>query len=264
MGIVSQSLVEQYREEGFCVLPAAINAGPLSMLREECAYFVGYMDALLDERRVTSMGITHRGQRYFISNRFRQSRQVTSFLFNELMADVTRSLLGDSVFLFNEQWVVKGPERGMRFSWHQDSGYVKFGDPANTHRPYLSCWCALDDVDESNGTAYLLPHSRGHTRGVIHDHHQEEGSNDLVGYSGDDPGIPIVAPAGSIACFTSFNLHRSGANRSAASRRVYLAQYTADPLRSSDGSLWRLAVPFIANGKVVFAPDAIESGSVPG
>ena len=57
------------------------------------------------------------------------------------------------MFLFNEQWVVKGPDRGIRFSWHQDSGYVKFRDPATTHRPYLNCWCALDDVDESNGTS---------------------------------------------------------------------------------------------------------------
>ena len=50
------------------------------------------------------------------------------FLFGEAMRAVTTALLGDDVFLFNEQWVVKGAEEGMKFAWHQDSGYVYSAD----------------------------------------------------------------------------------------------------------------------------------------
>jgi hypothetical protein len=39
----------------------------------------------------------------------------------------------------------------------------------------------------------------------------DEDTNDLVGYSVDDPGDPVIMPAGSMACFSS-TLHRSGAN----------------------------------------------------
>ena len=32
------------------------------------------------------------------------------------------------------------------------------------HRPYVFCWCTLDDVTEENGTVYLLPYDRARTR----------------------------------------------------------------------------------------------------
>ncbi len=72
------------------------------------------------------------------------------------------------------------------------------------------------------GTIYLLPHSRGGTSHTIFDHSREEGTNDLIGYTGSDPGIPITVPAGSIVAFTSYNFHRSGMNTSPNMRRIYL------------------------------------------
>jgi ectoine hydroxylase-related dioxygenase (phytanoyl-CoA dioxygenase family) len=155
----------------------------------------------------------------------------------------------------------------MKFAWHQDSGYVKTFDPKTRHRPYLTCWCTLDDVNEENGTVYLLPHSRGGTSHTIFDHTQEEGTNDLVGYTGDDPGIPIIAPAGSIVAFTSYNFHRSGANRTPRMRRIYLPQYSAEPIQRSDGTRWALAVPFVRGGQIVYdhADDTAEKyGGHPG
>ena len=100
----------------------------------------------------------------------------------------------------------------MKFSWHQDSGYVKWYDPTTNHKPYVTCWCTLDDVSEKNGTVYILPHSRAGTRDKIIDHTKEEGSNDLIGYTGSDPGDPLIVPAGSIVAFDSYVLHRSGPN----------------------------------------------------
>jgi len=147
--------------------------------------------------------------------------------------------------LFWEQFVVKGPEKGTKFSWHQDSAYV--GTP---HRPYITCWVTLDDVSVANGTVYLLPYSRHGTREVV-PHTQQPGSNDLEGYFGADPGDPVIVPAGSIACFSSTVLHRSGFNTTPNWRRVYLPQYSAEPLRRPDGSLAAFAEPFIVDGKRV-------------
>ncbi len=265
--VVGDAQREQFREEGLCILEGVIDSETVTMLREECSYFLGYIDAVMDEQGISSIGITHRGSRYFIANRYRTSRRMRSFIFGGLMAEVTRRLLGDEVYLFNEQWVVKGPEQGMKFSWHQDSGYVQSRDLSATHAPYLTCWCALDDVDEANGTAYVLPHSRGGTRDTIYPHSREEGSNDLVGYTGDDPGEPVVAPAGSIAAFSSYNLHRSGANTSAGMRRVYLPQYSGAPIRGRGGELWGMAVPFLSSGRIVYRADddtRERYGPVPG
>ena len=250
--IVTNEQKAQFKSEGYCVIENVIDPDILTMLREECAYFLGYIDATMDERETVTIGISHKGKRYFIANRYKQSNRLHNFLFGKLMAEITQTPLGHEVFLFNEQWVIKGAEQGMKFSWHQDSGYVKFRDPDLKHKPYLSCWCTLDDVNISNGTIYILPHSRGNTRNLVHSHTKETVTNDLVGYQGNDPGIPIIAPAGSIVAFTSYNFHRSNPNSTNHMRRIYLAQYTSEEIRQNSGELWALAVPFISSGKSIY------------
>ena len=241
-----------FRRNGFAVLESVIDHASLAMLREECARFVAQVDRELAMRGSDARGITHRGRRYFIANRYRRSARMPDFVFGDLMCAITTAFLGQTVFLFNEQWVVKSAERGMRFAWHQDSGYVNFRDPGNTHAPYLTCWCALDDMTRANGTIAVLPHGRVAGPGVVLPHRQEPRSNDLVGYEGDDPGVLVEVPAGSVAVFSSTTLHRSGANTTARPRRAYLAQYSGEPIRASNGALWGQAVPFVANGQCVY------------
>lgn len=252
-GLVPEESKALFREEGYMVLEKALSERTLQMLREECSYFLGYFDAQLDLGDGAESLLTHRGKRYFIHSRYRFSQRLWRFIFGETMAEICHQLLGENVILFHEQWVVKGAEQGMKFAWHQDSGYVKAMDPDTAHPPYLTCWCALDDVDEENGTVYLLPHSRGGTKGHIHTHDQEQGSNDLIGYRGDDPGIAITAPAGSVVCFSSYNLHRSGPNLGGEMRRVYLPQYASDTVVfSQSGERMNMNVPFIESGKIVY------------
>jgi ectoine hydroxylase-related dioxygenase (phytanoyl-CoA dioxygenase family) len=266
-GLISEEQMALFREEGYMILERVIPEEMLRMLREECSYFLGYMDSRMDAAGEKVQGINHRGLRYFISNRYRQSARMHQFIYSPLMAEITQAALGPDVYMFNEQWVIKGPERGMKFAWHQDSGYVKFSDKTTTHRPYLTCWCPLDDVSESNGTVYLLPHSRGGTSHTIFDHQQEAVTNDLIGYTGDDPGISLEVPAGSVVAFTSYNFHRSGSNTSPHMRRVYLPQYSAEPMISTTGERWAMDVPFVKEGKTVYDPaadDAALYGGEPG
>jgi len=105
----------------------------------------------------------------------------------------------------------------------------------------------------ANGTVYLLPHSRGGTGGRIISHSKDPETNDLLGYTGDDPGIAVEAPAGSVIAFSSFNLHSSGTNTTRAMRRVYLPQYAPAPLHHSEtGEQFNLAVPFVRNGRNIY------------
>jgi len=231
---------QQFRDEGYFLLPGALAAGTVTMLREECDRFLAQINAEMDAAGVQTQGINHKHRRYFIARRYRESPWLPEFLFGPEMAAVCRATLGETAYLFWEQFVVKCAGVGMPFQWHQDSGYV-----GHDHRPYVSCWCALDDVTEENGTVYLLPFSRAGTRSR-EEHVRETGSNDLVGYFGDDPGIPVVGPTGTVAVFSSVTFHRSGANRSADTRRVYLAQYSPEPILKRDGSgLWGLAEPVL-------------------
>jgi ectoine hydroxylase-related dioxygenase (phytanoyl-CoA dioxygenase family) len=237
----------QYQEEGYFILERAIPPETLEMLRGEGQFFIDKINAELDAKGVKVDGINHRDKRYFIANRYKDSAKLRSFLFSELMAEVVRATVGSEAFLFVEQFVIKCAEVGMKFAWHQDSGYV-----GHKHAPYVSVWCALDDMTEQNGTIYVLPYSRAGVRETVK-HTKEEGTNDMIGYRGDDRGTPVIVPAGTIVAFSSNLFHRSGANTTDKMRRSYLCQYSPEPIMTKDGSKpWCAAVPFLKGGRNIF------------
>src|SRR6266498_4361091 len=239
--------VRRFRDEGFFVLESVLPGTELELLRSECQRFVDERDREMDRLGVDKLDLDHRGSRYFV-HAYGKSPGIERFLRSDFMVAIARAALGDTVYLFNEQYVVKAAEHGMTFSWHQDSGFVEY-----EHRPYLTCWIALDDVTEANGTVYLLPYSRAGTRDVV-EHVRDDETNDLGGDFGDDPGDPVIVPAGSIACFSSTLFHRSGPNTTDSVRRVYLAQYSTEPILSDDRSKPRhLAEPLLVDGDRVRA-----------
>lgn len=246
--LISDDLVAQYRSQGYFILESAIPEAALEGLRSECDRLVGEFDREMERDGVTTHGITHYKKRYFIANRGKNSAIISRFLFGDLMAEVARATLGETVYLFHEQYVVKAPEVGTKFAWHQDSGYI-----GHYHTPYLSCWCALDDMSLENGTIFVLPYDRaGMQPDDLFDHSTESQSNDRVGYKGDDPGIPAIVPAGSVVVFSSRTLHRSGTNTSPNPRRSFLAQYSREKIMNKEGTdLWGQAVPLLEDGQRV-------------
>lgn len=243
---VTDAQQQQFQEEGWFLLERAIPADPLRHLQDECQRFIDAKDAEMDAKGVDVLGINHRKNRYFLPFTYRESEANRAFIFSDLMADICRATLGENAWLFLDQYVVKAAEKGLKFSWHQDSGYIGY-----PHRPYLTCWCALDDVTEENGTVYLLPYSRAGTREMV-PHVKDEELNDKVGYFGDDPGIPVIAPAGSIACFSSTLFHRSGPNTTDRMRRAFLVQYSVEPILSADRTrVLHVAEPFLVDGRKV-------------
>ena len=265
---ISEEQKQLFADEGYMILEGVIPGDLLQMLREECSYFIGYMDAKMDDGKLAKGALSSRGNRYFVNDMYRYSNRLWQFIYSDLMAEVCKATIGDEAYLFHEQWVVKGPEQGMKFSWHQDSGYVKSYDPDTLHDPYVTCWCTLDAVTEENGTVYLLPHSMAGTKGNIITHTRDEQTNDLIGYTGEEKGLTIEVPAGSIVCFSSYNLHSSGSNTTDRMRRVFLPQYTPAPIANTQtGEQMNLAVPFVKGGKNIYdhATDTSENwgGSPP-
>jgi ectoine hydroxylase-related dioxygenase (phytanoyl-CoA dioxygenase family) len=239
--LITPAHARRFHDDGWFVIEGAFAPTELETLRRECCRLVAERDAEMTRLGVDTLDLCHRGRRYFL-HAYATSPAVRRLLLSDLMADIAR-VLGDNVYLFNEQYVIKAAERGMPFGWHQDSGFIPY-----PHRPYLTCWIPLDDVSESNGTVHLLPYSRAGTRHVV-EHHRDLETNDLIGYSGPDPGDPLIVPAGSVAAFSSTVFHRTGPNTSDQPRRVYIAQYTPEPLLTEDRSQPRhLAEPLRIDG----------------
>ncbi|WP_044561305.1 phytanoyl-CoA dioxygenase family protein [Azospirillum sp. B4] len=245
---------QQFATEGYAVFDRALQGPALDLLRAECQRFVAREDARLDALGVEVDGITHRGRRYFAGECQRERPALRTVLYGSVMADICRATLGPDAYFFYDQFVVKGPDNGMAFSWHQDSGYMAHNGGPPDHLPYLTCWCPLDDATVENGTVRLLPFSKvPESRDAILPHERDPASRDLVAtWNGPDDGVVVEVPAGSVVAFSSRLLHATGGNRTPKLRRVYLMQYSALPILDPGvGHLRRNAVPLVRDGRQV-------------
>ncbi|WP_258104706.1 phytanoyl-CoA dioxygenase family protein [Marinoscillum sp. MHG1-6] len=240
--IITNEQIEQYQRDGFVILRDVITQELIEKIQNECERFIKEKDAEMDAKGVEIDEINHKGKRYFIAMKNKDSQPMQELLYGKEMEAITRAVLGDNVYLFLEQFVVKAADKGMKFSWHQDSGYVPYD-----HKPYLSAWLPLDDVDEENGTVYLLTYDEAGVHQKI-EHKLEEGTNDMIGYHGDNPGHAAILKKGDIALFSSVCFHRSGSNNTNKSRRVLLMQYSVEPITVENGEPLYLAEPFVVEG----------------
>ncbi len=239
---------KKYQEDGFFVLENVIPTAELEIIRNRCDELVREADAEMDRLGVDELELNRRGSRYFVFLAFKNHPELASFIFSDLMEEICRATVGDDALLFWEQFVVKGTSKSSKsaFSWHQDAGYVD-GLPV-PH--YVNCWVALDDVSEENGTVFLLPYDKAGTRDRV-EHKLDDATGDRIGYFGDEPGTPVIAPAGSIAVFSSTCFHRSSPNLTDRMRRAYALQFAEAPVHEGDGSIMGLTEWFLKGGERV-------------
>jgi hypothetical protein len=88
------------------------------------------------------------------------------------------------------------------FQWHRDADYLRHaGCPLPV--PFVSVWCALDDIHEKNGTLVFAP------------------LNDV------SERVLVRGEAGTVVLISSEVLHRSSGNEDTHDRRVWMPQYSA-------------------------------------
>jgi ectoine hydroxylase-related dioxygenase (phytanoyl-CoA dioxygenase family) len=248
-----QNQKDHFAEHGYAVFEGLLEGEFLETLRAECGKFVAREDERMDAAGVDTLGISHRGTRYFANECQREQPSLRAILFSEQMAEVCRACLGDTAYFFFDQYVVKGPEKGLGFGWHQDSGYmVGNGGPAD-HTPYLTCWCPLDDTTTQNGTVRVVPFDRAPaSRDAILPHMRQPATNDLIADAGNEHGVALEVSAGSVVAFSSRLLHATGANETPKMRRVYLAQYSPEAiLNPGTRQLRRNAIALLQGGERV-------------
>jgi ectoine hydroxylase-related dioxygenase (phytanoyl-CoA dioxygenase family) len=142
---------------------------------------------------------------------------------SETNIQICLELIGEDVDLYWCGTAHKPPLVGKAFPWHQDAGYG--GGPAD----FITCWTALDDVDEDNGCFWVIP---GSHRNNIGPH--ELRKSDLKNYAGaflvESPidhelAIPIRLRAGEMICFSSKLIHETRRNLTPRKRRAIIASY---------------------------------------
>ena len=111
ISVVTDEKRHQFRQEGYFLLPSVLAESDVELLRSGADYSIAKADAEMDALGVDTLNINTRGRRYFSNKVAQEKRELRGFLFGELMADICRAAIGDTAYLFNEQYVIKCAER---------------------------------------------------------------------------------------------------------------------------------------------------------
>jgi len=224
--------------DGFLIVENWLSPAEVELLRADADALTRSCDALLRgcvfETTPESCCSTVKS---FTKLRRPAASNASSLLFGAKLAQTAANLLGcpdaETPYLFNEQFIVKPAHAAAAsaFVWHRDSQWLRSG----ARSPYVSLWCALDDVNEENGTIAVLPGT--HLGASLEEASLPPATGDMC-----EEARIITAPAGTLVALSDTVLHCSGRNLSDAARRAWMPQVSLQPI-ADDGWLVRHAVP---------------------
>ena len=150
-----KKLKTQFEEDGFFIIESIIKQNKLIKIKNICDNIVLAKKNELIQKRKKIEGINVLNSRYFLGSTYKNNKFLRSIIFSDVLAEICRCSLGDEAFFKGEQFVVKFKDKESNFAWHQDSGYSVYSGGSEEHKPYITCWLALDNMTKDNGTISL-------------------------------------------------------------------------------------------------------------
>ncbi|HEX5482526.1 MAG TPA: phytanoyl-CoA dioxygenase family protein [Terriglobia bacterium] len=221
---LTQQEIEQYRREGYVVVPSIFNAERLERVDHTIqeistkAIGSGKYDTVL-EIEPHSDGEKPVVRRIY--NPFEQHETFRSLATDDRLLDRVECLVGESIQLQHSKLNMKAARVGSPVEWHQDLSYFP-----HTNADLVTVLVYLDDASKQNGCLQVI--ARMHDRYLPC--HTPEGvfagmlTEDVRSYG---PQIPLEAPAGSAIFMHCLTPHSSLPNKSSRARRTLIFEYRA-------------------------------------
>jgi phytanoyl-CoA hydroxylase len=219
--------IEDYRRDGYLVIPRLIEGEQLAELR-----------ALTDHIVAEARGVSANDDLYDLepshSPALPRVRRLKPAIFKRYpffhalvreprIVAILQQLLGPSVRQYGGKLNMKSASYGSPVEWHQDWAFYP-----HTNDDVLATGIYLDDCETENGPLLVLP---GTHHGPTYDHHADGrfcGALDPAACALDfSKAVPLMGPAGSMTIHHARLVHGSALNRSNRQRRLLLHEYTA-------------------------------------
>ena len=246
MSIVSETLLEEYKRNGFVVMEDMLSREQLEALRERITAVAEGRVPGFPEKDIEFEPSTDGSSRSSAIRKINRCAENDSVFLehasNPRILGVVDTLIGSDIKLFASQCFMK-PPGGVEKPYHQDSAYFTI-EPLSL----VTCWIALDDVTIENGCMWVIP---GSHHGEVYDHSQEwdvGGRKDMQvpdQFLDLSREIPITIRAGSCSFHHSVLLHRSGRNQTNTSRRGLAVHYMSSRSRWTHPSLPQPTYPLL-------------------
>ena len=218
--------VEQYRVEGFVVLPSLLAGEALrkvdlaiDRITREAIAAGNYKSVLelepeLDNGRPIARRVYHPFERY------EEFRELAG---DRRMLDPVKALIGPDLSVHHSKLNMKPARVGSVVEWHQDLAYFP-----HTNDDLVTALVYLDDATEENGCLQVLPRHHSH----FFDHALPDGTfAGMITETIDDGRfgrpVPLPGPAGSVILMHCMTPLSSLPNRSDRARRTLIVEYRA-------------------------------------
>ncbi|MEI6083525.1 MAG: phytanoyl-CoA dioxygenase family protein [Verrucomicrobiota bacterium] len=203
--------LQQYREQGYVVVPGFFDAREVQAMNVELARFQreGLLRNVATEGdgKTTSQAV----QNLQICPLSTKSDLFRTLPFCPKVVAAAQQCLGDPIQQQLDQIFLKPAGHGAGTSWHQDNAYFGISDPIQG----VGMWVAMHDATVANGTMHVIPgiyrEKLEHTRDGGSDHH-------IRCYPNEDKAVPVELRAGGALFFNYGVPHCTHANTTAKPR----------------------------------------------
>jgi len=221
---ISEEQIRFFRDSGFVQLDAVLTEDELAEIR-------GALDEVSGMKLTKALdrtGVSTDYNRLFTQkvNLWREHEGVRRFVMSRKLGELARKLCGASaVRLWHDHALIKPGTDSRPTPWHQDLPYWPMQQTGA-----LSCWMALDDVDESNGCMRFIPGSHQVGRLAPIRLVDPQDIFGLVPGRTLDGVEPVVArmKAGSCTFHDGLTFHSAFTNESGRPRRAMVVIYMPD------------------------------------
>lgn len=258
--VLSKStLATEFQENGFVVLPNAIESGDLATLAAAAEQIVREFDVTQHQSVFSTLHEDRDRDQYFIDS----AQAVHCFLeegavgadgqlnrpkekainkighaMHDLVPDFTDfcrlPVFGESLKalgmkrpqLWQTMYIFKQPRIGGEVRWHQDASYLIADEPG-----VIGCWIAIENADKSNGCLWVQP--GGHRSPLREIYEVLPGSPtgvlrklDSTPWPDESEALALEVPAGSVILFSDHMPHYSSQNLSDRSRQAFTLHMT--------------------------------------
>ena len=216
MSLITEQQTAQFDQLGYFVTEPMWSADELG---DVCCEFDRLHAEALDQAVAAGEGetvIERMRYRPFIGQAHLSSPLLREFVMSPIYLEACARLIGPDADLYYNQVVIKPPQKGRSFGWHQDSGYTQTRPLA-----YITCWTAISRTFIDNGCIWIVPGS--HRRGLVEHHYDDDTREHRVDVD-ESQAVAVAMQPGQVAIFSSLMLHKSGPNVSNEVRRAYVPQ----------------------------------------
>jgi ectoine hydroxylase-related dioxygenase (phytanoyl-CoA dioxygenase family) len=233
MAALSPTDVERFKVQGYLLLPDAVTSAELAAINADLGAWVeesrghgANYGACIDGRPRFDLEAGHSADSprlRRINNPAEISDSYRSVAFETGIADIAAELIGPDVKFHHCKINLKQPRSSTRVGYHQDFSYTP-----HTNLDMAETLLLLDDMTPDNGCLKVVPGS--HREGQVSLWSGDRFAGEVAPAQVRDleaRAQPILAKAGAVCVMHPLLMHGSDANRSAASRNLFICCYTA-------------------------------------